>query len=1019
MIGQTISHYKILEKLGEGGMGVVYKAEDTKLKRAVALKFLSPQAVGGQEEKKRFVREAQAAAALHHPNICTVHEIDEVEGQTFIAMAYLDGQSLKEKLEARPLKFDEAVDFAMQVADGLQEAHESGVVHRDIKSSNVMVTTKGQAILMDFGLARQAEKTMITKEGASMGTVAYMSPEQADGVEVDHRTDIWSFGVMLYEMVTGQLPFKGDYDEAVIYSIKSEDPDPMTALRTGVPMELERITSKAMAKNSAERYQNVNDMLIDLRSVARELESGTTKARLTTTARLEKEASGSFFENLFQRRIPQILALYFAASFGIFQFVEWLVRHYPISPHLGQFSFVALVSMLPTVYLLAYFHGRPGRDRWPRFEKIGIPINVLASAALLFVLFQNKDLGAATETISFKDEAGKTVERMIPKSEFRHRITIFAFENESGDSTLNWLQYGLMTLLDFDLDQVLYLDNWRWRGLFTFKQAGFEDAVGAPLTLKRKIAIDGHYRYFVTGSFTKQNDILSIRTTVYETQRGKPIAENSLAGSDIFQLADSMSVQLTRDLKIPSYYLEKTEDLPVSELLTTSIPALKSLMNGVYESAIHNEYQAAAEHYENALKEDPSFAYVHYNLYLLFTELNQRDQAENAIRAAMQYRYRLPELYQFNVKNKYYEMQGEWQNAFENAKHWVELYPNRTQGHYTLASHYQGRMNQPDMAIAEYKRILEIEPVSHWNLRSIGDLFSNKGEYDEALKYYEHYANLYPNESGSFTEIGGLYTTMGDHEQAKLYFRKAFLIEPENSWIVTALANTERHLGNFEQALQQYGNALDVAKTPQERRSVYESLSNYYRFRGQMGKAIEYWDLTVAEMQKFASPLDILMEGNIGYIERYVLAGKEDMALKIVKEFEAQAHQLGPPLNQMSFLFDLIFNFNVEDPETGAMLEEELGKFEAFIQTHNWEEWRVFLWWGRAKLDYYREEYSQAIAGFQKAAEMIPGRGEKVLLFSRIGRCYRKLKEFEEAKETLQKALKLEPFSPQAHYELA
>jgi tetratricopeptide (TPR) repeat protein len=294
-----------------------------------------------------------------------------------------------------------------------------------------------------------------------------------------------------------------------------------------------------------------------------------------------------------------------------------------------------------------------------------------------------------------------------------------------------------------------------------------------------------------------------------------------------------------------------------------------------------------------------------------------------------------------------------------------------------------------------------------------------KGEYSEALKYYEHYANLYPNESGSFTTIGGLYSTMGEHEQAKLYRKKAFLIEPENSGIVTALASTERHLGNFEQASQQYQNALNVAKTPQERRSVYQSLSNYYKFRGQMDKALEYWDLTVAEMQKYASPLDILMEGQIGYIERYVQAGREDMALEIVKEFEAQANQLGPPMNQLSFMFDLIFNFNVEDPETGAVLREELGKFEAFIQTHNWEEWRVFLWWGRAKLDYDREEYSQAIAGFQKTAEVVPGRGAKVFLFSRIGQCYRKLKEFKEAKETLQDGLKLEPFSPMVHYELA
>ncbi len=331
MIGKTISHYKILEKLGEGGMGVVYKAEDTKLKRTVALKFLSPQAVGGEEEKKRFIHEAQAAAALHHPNICTVFEIDEAEGQTrqepgklFIAMAYLDGQSLKEKIEAKPLKFDEAVDIAMQVADGLQEAHENGIVHRDIKSSNVMVMTKGQAVLMDFGLAKQAGKTMLTKEGASMGTVAYMSPEQAQGTAADHRTDIWSFGVMLYEMMTGQLPFRGDYEQAVVYSIMNEDAEPMTGLRTGVPMELERIANKALAKNPEERYQNVTDMLIDLRSVAKELEVETSKTRVTTKARLEKKAGVSFFKDLTSKSkklaIGIAAAVIVAGVFGVLRF---------------------------------------------------------------------------------------------------------------------------------------------------------------------------------------------------------------------------------------------------------------------------------------------------------------------------------------------------------------------------------------------------------------------------------------------------------------------------------------------------------------------------------------------------------------------------------------------------------------------------------------------------------------------------------------------------------------------------
>jgi len=189
MIDQTISHYKILEKLGEGGMGVVYKAEDTKLKRTVALKFLSPQAVGTDDDKTRFIHEAQAAAALNHPNICTVHEIDEHEGQSFIAMEFVEGKSLKAKIESGPLQLDEAVEFAVEITEGLQEAHSKGIIHRDIKSANIMLSATGRVKLMDFGLAKSSGRTQLTQAGTTIGTVAYMSPEQGRGEPVDHRTD--------------------------------------------------------------------------------------------------------------------------------------------------------------------------------------------------------------------------------------------------------------------------------------------------------------------------------------------------------------------------------------------------------------------------------------------------------------------------------------------------------------------------------------------------------------------------------------------------------------------------------------------------------------------------------------------------------------------------------------------------------------------------------------------------------------------------------------------------------------
>jgi serine/threonine-protein kinase len=265
MIGQTISHYKILEKLGSGGMGVVYTAEDTRLKRTVALKFLPPELTRDREARKRFVKEAQAASALEHSNICTIYEIDETkDGQMFIAMACYQGETVKEKIAKGPLDLEETVDIARQAAQGLVKAHGRGIVHRDIKPANIFVTQDNEVKIVDFGLAKLAGKTRLTKADTTLGTIGYMSPEQTRGEDVDHRSDIWALGVVLYEMVTGGLPFKGDHEQAIVYSIMNEDPEPLTSRRTGVPLELEAIVSKCLAKSPADRYQHADELIVDL-----------------------------------------------------------------------------------------------------------------------------------------------------------------------------------------------------------------------------------------------------------------------------------------------------------------------------------------------------------------------------------------------------------------------------------------------------------------------------------------------------------------------------------------------------------------------------------------------------------------------------------------------------------------------------------------------------------------------------------------------------------------------------------
>ena len=302
MIGQTISHYRILERLGGGGMGVVYRAEDIRLKRIVALKFLPPELTRDQEAKDRFVHEAQSASSLDHPNICDIHDIGETDdGQLFIVMTCYEGETLKSRIApARqqestgaggkgPLRIEEALDLAIQVAQGLQKAHEHGIVHRDIKSANVMITSDGVAKIVDFGLAKLSGQTGMTKMGTTLGTAAYMSPEQARGESVDHRTDIWSLGVMMYEMITGQLPVKSEYQEAIVYSILNETPTPLTAVRSGVPIELERIANKCLEKSPSGRYQHMDELLVDLRALKKSLESGLTTQGVSAAVRTTKQ----------------------------------------------------------------------------------------------------------------------------------------------------------------------------------------------------------------------------------------------------------------------------------------------------------------------------------------------------------------------------------------------------------------------------------------------------------------------------------------------------------------------------------------------------------------------------------------------------------------------------------------------------------------------------------------------------------------------------------------------------------
>ncbi|MEO8167532.1 MAG: protein kinase [bacterium] len=375
MIGQTVSHYKILEKLGEGGMGVVYKAQDLKLDRIVALKFLPQHLNTNESEQARFLQEAKAAAALNHPNICTIHAIEEVDGRQFIVMEFVEGKTLRDA--THDLSTAQKIEIASQIAEGLDAAHKKGIIHRDIKSDNIMQRPDGRIQIMDFGLAKLQGVSTLTKTGSTIGTTAYMSPEQARGDDVDHRTDIWSFGVVLYEMLTGQLPFKSDYEQATIYAILNEEP----VIPVHLDANLKQVLRKALAKNPNDRYQSAGELAEELRG---RREGGGNKTR-TKPLKLSWMITG-------------VVALLAAAAFYFLM---------PSSNNVGEKDAVKTIAVLP------FLDMSPKSDQ--EYFSDGL------SEELLNVLAKNPGLRVTSRTSSFSFKGTNTdIKTIASKLNVKH-----------------------------------------------------------------------------------------------------------------------------------------------------------------------------------------------------------------------------------------------------------------------------------------------------------------------------------------------------------------------------------------------------------------------------------------------------------------------------------------------------------------------------------------------------------------------------------------------------------------------
>jgi len=721
----------------------------------------------------------------------------------------------------------------------------------------------------------------------------------------------------------------------------------------------------------------------------------------------------TLLKHLLERRFLQIIFIYFGICWTILEFLSWLVEHYQISPHLTDLGLITLLSMFPTVGMLAYFHGKPGRDEWTRVEKIGIPLNVLFTIILIFIVFSGKELGSATTQITLENEQGQIIRRKIPDSNFNRRVAIFFFRNQSKQPQLDWLQSAFMMGCHLDLvqDPVFSLysasDNVIYQKIL---QAGLNSTIELPMTLEKKIASEIQREYFLGGSFTTSNDTFIVNTYLYETEAGKLIAEHVYSDPDIFTIIDKITHQLKNDLGLPVWHIENTEDLPISALLTDNFAASREYFIGSELINLKNNYRDATIHFEKATRLDPTFTMAYWMLYTCYINNNQPTRAQSALQTAMQHIYKIPELTRFTIKQEYYLITENPDKRFAVLEMWVKLYPRDIRGHFSLAAEYLKR-NEPEKVIAEYNTIMNLDPGRLYFLQYIGDIYLRLGDFKNALKYYRQYQKKCPTDYSTFTALGNLYFTMGNYESARQYYTDAIAIEPDNIASVIQLGNTALETGSPESAFQSFQTALTQARTAAEKNQVYEALQRYYERTGQIRKAMQMRDAKFSVQAEYINPASValnrILDGSIKY---YFQTGNPTGAFDYLKQIE---RELAPPWNKLTAIAYLEYYTASGQINLASTSADKVAEAIRIFSSYDLSD---HLYHARGQICESKADYVRALMEYQDESNL---KSSDVTVLIDIARCYRLAGNAAKARSLLATTLKVLPYHPAANLEMA